>query len=165
MAFDAYLKIDGVDGEVMAKGVDKHIEIYSFSWGASNPTSAHSSGGKALSAGKVSVSSFNLMKKCDKTSTVLFQSCCTGKMFKKATVTMRKAGGEGGQAPFLVYDFYDLLIESVQWSGSSGGDDTPTESVSFAFTKSEITYNQIDDKGSPNKVGQAMFDLATVSAK
>lgn len=163
MAFDTYIKFDGIDGEVTAKGMDKSIEIYSFSWGASNPTSAHSSGGKALSAGKVSVSSFNLMKKADKTSTVLFQSCAIGKMIKKATLTMRKAGGEGGQAPFLIYEFSDIFIESVQWSGSSGGDDTPTESVSFAFTKVDITYNQIDDKGSPTKAGQASYDLAAVS--
>ena len=32
------------------------------------------------------------------------------------------------------------MVESVQWSGSSGGDDTPTESVSFAFAKVEIDY-------------------------
>jgi type VI secretion system secreted protein Hcp len=163
MAFDTYIKFDGIDGEVTAKGMEKTIEIYSFSWGASNPTSAHSSGGKALSAGKVSVSSFNLMKKVDKTSAQLFQNCCTGKMINKATVTMRKAGGDAGQAAFLVYEFTDLLVESVQWSGSSGGDDTPTESVSFAFGKVDITYNQIDKKGSPTKAGQAAYDIAAVS--
>ena len=33
------------------------------------------------------------------------------------------------------YDFTDVMVESIQWSGSSGGDDTPTESVSFAFAQ------------------------------
>src|SRR4051812_6380869 len=105
MSFDTYLKLDGVEGEASAKGAEKQIEIYSFSWGASNPVSAGSSGGKALSAGRVSISSFNIMKKCDKASAPLFQACASGKNFAKATVTLRKAGGDGGQAPFLVYEF------------------------------------------------------------
>jgi type VI secretion system secreted protein Hcp len=165
MAFDTYLKIEGVEGEATAVGVEKQIEIYSFSWGASNPVSVASSGGAALSAGKVSISSFNIMKKADKASTALFQACANGKNFPKAWVTMRKAGGEGGQAPFLQYDFETVMVESIQWSGSSGGDDTPTESVSLAFSKVAITYSTLDAKGSPTKAGQAAWDLSKVSAK
>ena len=53
MAFDTYIKIDDVAGEAKAKGVEGQIEIYSFSWGASNPVSASSSGGEHLSAGSL----------------------------------------------------------------------------------------------------------------
>src|SRR4051812_1719274 len=165
MAFDTYLKIEGVDGEVTATGMEKQIEIYSFSWGASNPVSVASSGGHGLTAGRVSISSFNIMKKSDKASTTLFQACATGKNFPKASVIMRKAGGDAGQSPFLQYDFETIMVESIQWSGSSGGDDTPTESVSLAFAKVAITYNTIDAKGSPTKAGQAAWDLSKVSAK
>jgi len=49
-ASDYYLKIDGVDGESSA--APANIEVQSFSWGASNPTSVGSSG---MSAGKVAV--------------------------------------------------------------------------------------------------------------
>ena len=66
---------------------------------------------------------------------------------------------------FLIYEFETVMVESIQWSGSSGGDDTPTESVSLAFAKVTITYNTVDDKGNPTKAGQAAWDLATVSAK
>jgi type VI secretion system secreted protein Hcp len=165
MAFDAYLKIAGVDGEVTAKGMEKTVEIYSFSFGASNPTSVASSGGAGMSAGKVSLSSFNFMKKLDKASSSLFQSCCTGKHFDKATLTLRKAGGDGGQAVFLEYVLTTVFVDSVQWSGSTGGDDTPTESVSFSFAKIELTYSTLDAKGSPAKAGQAAWDAVKVSAK
>ena len=50
---------------------------------------------------------------------------------------------------FLQYDFTDVMVESIQWSGSSGGDDTPTESVSFAFAKVKVTYNKQDDAPAP----------------
>ena len=36
MAFDAFLKLDGIDGESVPEGYEKWIEVLSFSWGASN---------------------------------------------------------------------------------------------------------------------------------
>jgi type VI secretion system secreted protein Hcp len=164
MAFDTYLKLDGVEGEVTTKGFEKQIEIYSFSWGASNPTTV-SPGGGGLGAGRVSVSSFNIMKKSDAASPKLFQSCCTGKHIPKATVTMRKAGGDSAVA-FLVYEFEGLMVESVQWSGSTGGDDTPTESLSLAFSKVSIRYTPQGIKGAaaPKPI-EGAWDITTVSAE
>jgi type VI secretion system secreted protein Hcp len=163
MAFDTYMAISGLDGESTAKGMEKQIEIFSWSIGASNPATI-SPGKSGISAGRVSISSFNVMKKTDKTSPTLFSKCCAGKDFETITVSMRKAGGDAGQKAFLVYKFTSCMVESVQWSGSSGGDDTPTESVSFAFAKVDVTYNVQDTKG--GTVGNpvlASWDLTTVS--
>jgi len=162
MAFDTFLDLKGIEGESTAKGMEKKIEIYSFSWGASNPTTV-SSGATGLSAGKVSISSFNIMKKTEKSSPKLFLACCQGKHLDSAVVTMRKAAGDAGQKAFLTYTFTDVMVESVQWSGSSGGDDTPTESVSLAFAKVAISYQQQDSKG--GNVGNAVdasWDLTAV---
>jgi type VI secretion system secreted protein Hcp len=165
MAFDTFLDIKGVEGESTAAGFEKKIEIFSFSWGASNPTTVGSASG-GLSGGKVSVSSFNAMKKTEKSSADLFQACATGKHFDSATVTMRKAGGDAGQKAFLIYKFEDVMVESIQWSGSSGGDDTPTESVSLSFGKVEVEYwGQNAKKGDVKPLGQAAWDLTKVSAK
>lgn len=163
MAFDTYLelKTPNVEGETTAAGYEKKIEIYSFSWGASNPTTV-SPGKDGLSAGRVSISSFNIMKKTEKSSARLFKACCTGEHFGEALVHLRKATGEGGQKPFLTYKFTDVMVESIQWSGSSGGDDTPTESVSFAFGKVEVEYFMQDDKGALKTAGQASWDLTKV---
>ncbi len=165
MAFDTYLKFDDgakIKGESTSKGMEGTIEIFSFSFGASNPTTV-GSGSTGLTGGRVSISSFNFMKKCDKSSTALFQACCGGTHIDSATVTLRKAGGDAGQQPFLVYTFTDVMIESVQWSGSTGGDDTPTESVSLAFGKIQIDYSTQDDKGKMSKAGNATWDLTKVS--
>jgi type VI secretion system secreted protein Hcp len=162
MAFDTFLDLAGVEGESTAKGFENKIEIYSFSWGASNPTTV-GSGATGLSASKVSISSFNIMKKTEKSSPTLLAACCNGKHFDTATVTMRKAAGDGGQKPFLIYKFTDVMVESVQWSGSSGGDDTPTESVSLAFAKVEVEYQQQDSKGGTvGKPVKAGWDLTKV---
>jgi type VI secretion system secreted protein Hcp len=164
MAFDTYMQIaDGTDvvGEATASGIPKGaFEIFSFSWGASNPTTVGTTG-SGLSAGKVSVSGFNVMKKSEKSSPKLFAACCTGQHYKAAQVICRKAAGTAGkQSIFIQYDFTDVMVESVQWSGSSGGDDTPTESVSFAFGKVKVTYNTQNSADGTTSVGAtASWDL------
>ena len=48
MAFDAFLKFEGgpkVEGESNRKGFEKQIDVFSFSFGASNPSSIGMSGG------------------------------------------------------------------------------------------------------------------------
>ena len=160
MAFDTYLKIATVDGEALQSNHEKWIEIYSFSWGASNPTTVGPGSG-GLSAGRVSVSSFNVMKKTEASSAKLFAACCNGTHFADATVEMSKATGEGGQGVFLKYVFTDVMVESIQWSGSGGGDDTPSESTSFAFGQIQIDYKAQDTvKGTlDTKSTMATWDL------
>lgn len=167
MAFDTYMVIDKaavVKGEATAKGLTPAtgwFEIYSFSWGASNPTTVGTTA-TGLSAGKVSVSSFNVMKKSENSSPTLFQACCAGTHYKTGCVVMRKAATT--QTIFIQYDFQDLMVESIQWSGSSGGDDSPTESVSFAFAKVNITYfPQKTDTGAEGTKNTASWDLTTAA--
>jgi type VI secretion system secreted protein Hcp len=169
MAFDTYMQVgDGtvVVGEATASSIPTgSFEIFSFSWGASNPTTVGTTGG-GLSAGKVSVSSFNVMKKSEKSSPILFSSCCNGSHYASATVVMRKAAGTSGkQSTFIQYVFTDVMVESIQWSGSSGGDDTPTESVSFAFAKVAITYNMQNTQTGVTSTGSAAtWDLTAAQS-
>lgn len=166
MAFDTYLMIDSasvVKGEATATGMTPAtgwIEIFSFSWGASNPTTVGTTAA-GLSAGKVSISSFNIMKKLENSSPNLFQACANGQHFKTANILLRKAAGTAGkQTVFLQYDFADVMIESIQVSGSAGGDDTPTESVSFAFaTITETYWPQNTETGGQGTKNTASWDL------
>jgi type VI secretion system secreted protein Hcp len=146
MAFDCFLNLDTIPGEATAKGFEKTIEIFSFSWGASSPVTV-SSGKGGLSASKVSISSFNLMKRTELSSPKLFLACCSGTHIPKAVVSMRKQTGAGGQGVFLIYTFSEVMVESIQWSGSSGGDDVPTESVSLAFGSVTVEYKTQDATG------------------
>lgn len=157
MAYDAFIKLTGIKGEATASKFEGAIDIHSFSWGASNPVS---NTGAGLGAGKVSISSFNFMKKTDNASPGIFSACCAGTHIASCSVHLRKAGGD--QIEFLTYNFNDVMVESVQWSGSSGGDDTPTESVSIAFTKVEIKYISQDAKGKAGSPVVGSWDLKAV---
>lgn len=159
MAFDTYLKINGVAGEAMHKSHAGEMEILSFSLGASNPATVGTGTG-GLSAGRVSVSTMDIMKKSDKASPILFQACCNGKHFDQAVITLNKATGEGGQSPFLKYTLTDVMVERVQWMGNgTTGDDTPAESVSLAFAKIEVEYQQQDAKGAVGSPVLASYHL------
>jgi type VI secretion system secreted protein Hcp len=158
MAFDCFIWFEepgggGVlpEGETLDKEYSskKAFEVYSWSLGASNPVNIGSQSGGA-SAGKVSISSFNMMKRTDKGSPKLFKTCCTGGHFGKVTVALRKSGqdkAKGGEA-FLVFEFKKCFVESIQWSASSGGDEVPTESVSIAFGSIKMGYKPQNKDGS-----------------
>ena len=163
MPFDAYIDIAEVPGEATTKGFEKKIEIFSFSWGASNPvTLGPGSGGAA--AGRVSISSFNVMKKTDVASSKLFKACCTGDHYDLMTVSLRKQTGTGGQDSFLIYKFNEVYVESIQWSGSTGGDATPTESVSFAFGKVTVEYKTQGKDGKLVAGTPVVWDITKVDA-
>ena len=161
MAFDTYLNIPEVPGEATAAGMENQIAILSFSLGASNPATlgATATGG---GAGQVTLSDFNIMKKTEKSSAGLFKACANGSHYPKATVIMRKAGTT--QNEFLKYEFEKVYVTSIQWAGSTGGDDSPTESVSFAYGKVTVTYTPQDDTGAPKGEPQiASWNVQTVS--
>jgi type VI secretion system secreted protein Hcp len=163
MPFDSYLELDGIPGEATAKGFEKKIEIYSFSWGASAPVTV-GAGSSGMSASRVSISSFNVMKKTDVASTKLFNAACLGTHIPKATLSLRKQTGVGGQDVFLSYIFEEVMVESIQWSGSSGGDDTPTESLALAFGKVTVEYKVQDKAGKLTAGTPVVWDLRTVAA-
>jgi type VI secretion system secreted protein Hcp len=156
MSFDCFLQIKGSNaptGESTDSTYPKWIALDSFSFGASNPSTI-GPGAPGSGGGRVSVSSFNVMKPYDNSSPDLFLGCCLGNHFESATVVLRKAGG--GQNVFLQYDFKEVYIDSVQQSGSSGGGDRPTESVSFSFEQVQVTYTpqtSTGAKGTPNVKG------------
>lgn len=162
MAFDAFMKLTGVDGPVTRKGLEKFIEVLSYSFGASQSISAEASGG--MSGGKPTISSMSLMKRTDATSPGLFATCCGGKHYPEVLIQLFKSGGTN-QVKFLEYKLTKVFIESVQWSGSGGGDDTPMESLSLAFQKIEMTYMPQDEKGGVGKPQIAMYDTANASTK
>jgi hypothetical protein len=81
-AFDAFLKIDGIDGEATATGHEDQIEILSFSWGVSNPSALAQHGGSG-SGGPVLLP-VTMAKRIDKATPKLMRAAVAGEVFKNA---------------------------------------------------------------------------------
>jgi type VI secretion system secreted protein Hcp len=143
MAVDMFLKLDGVNGESKDKVHAKEIDVLSWSWGMSNSGSAHVGGGAG--AGKVNVQDISITKYIDSSSPKIMLSCCDGKHFAKAKLTVRKAGG---QAPveYVIINMEEVLITSTT-TGATGAEDRLTENIQLNFAKVNLDYTPQSDKG------------------
>ena len=155
MAFDMFLKIDGIEGESKDAKHKDQIDVLSYSWGVSNAGSP--GGGSGGGAGKASFQDFSFVHRTGKASPKLFLACASGKHIKQAVLTCRKAGGK--QQEFLKITFSDVLISSFQQGGSTGGDDVPVESVSFDFGKVDERYTEQDASGKPGQTFSGAWDV------
>lgn len=141
MASDYLLELDGVKGESKDDKFKDCIEVDSFSWGASNPTSFGFGGGGGT--GKVSFQDMHFTKVTDKASPVLFFKCASGDHLGKACLHVRKAGK-------TQQEFYTITLETFAVSSfSSGGHSGAgvTESFSLGFAKLKFEYKEQSDKG------------------
>jgi len=152
---DYFLKINGIPGESQDHKHKDEIHVNSWSWGESN-SGTHSAGGGG-GAGKVSMQDFHFTMFVNKATPKLLLACAKGEHIKDATLTCRKAGKE--PQPFLVYKFYDLLISSYQTGGSDGSNTVPMESVSFNYSKIEVTYKEQKPDGSLGGAVEAKYNL------
>jgi type VI secretion system secreted protein Hcp len=155
MAVDMFLEIKEVPGESMKKGHEGQIDIVSFSFGAVQHGS-FARGGAGGGSGKAEFQDISIVKEVDKSSPKLFQACAAGTHFPKATVFVRKAGDK--PLEYYKVELKDLMVSSVQNSGSSSGD-TVMESITLNCAVINFTYVEQDAKGGAGKTVTAGFDV------
>ena len=143
MALDMFLDIEGVPGESIDKAHKGHISLLAWSWGTSQSGSTHL--GPGGGSGKVNVQDVSFTKFVDSSSHLLLLNCCNGKHITKATLTIRKAGGDA-PLDYLVVTFEDIIVSSYS-TGGSGGEDRLTENVSLNFAKFKLEYTKQTKEG------------------
>lgn len=151
MAYDAFLKFDGIEGESTDQQHKGEVDVLSFHWGVSQAATAC-----GRNASKPQLHDFTFMKKTDKSSPLLFLACAEGSHIKSATLTVRKAGER--PLEFLKYRLSDVLISSYMPGGNSAADDIPMEQVSLNFAKIEVDYMTQDATGQ-SKQAAASFNF------
>ncbi len=155
MAFDTFIKIDGIPGESTD---DKHkdwIEVLSYNHGVSQPVSATASSSGGGTAERSEHQDFSIVKLMDKASPKLYELCASGKHIKDVTVELCRAGGD--KLKYMEIKMEQVVISHVAPGGASQtGDGFPTESVAFNFGKIKLTYTQqkrADGSGGGNVTG------------
>ena len=142
MAIDCNLKIDGVDGESAHKDHKGEIQVLSWSWGVSQPSTNGVGGGAGK--GKASPASLKWTHAYDKASPVLAKQCASGKHFPTAVLTVRKAGE--GQQDFLKVTMKKVLITGVAPGANAAGD--VSETVTMDYDDIEFEYKEQKPDGS-----------------
>jgi len=155
MAIDYFLKIDGIPGESLDSKHKGEIDVESWSWGEANPLPPGGHGGGG-GAGKVQVQDFQFTTRVSAASPNLLLACASGKHFKSAVLTARKAGK--GQQEFLTFSLSDVLVSAYQ-TGGVEGEVVPGDSVSLNFSKIQVEYKQQQPDGSLGTSFKAGWDV------
>lgn len=108
-----------------------------------------------IGSGKVTFNPFQITRKSDRASPLLFTMCCTGEHFQQVSLYLRRAGGQGGLAgastaasgmTFLRFDFALVGVKTISWSGADG-DEACKEEVTFEYGALQVSYVQQDVSG------------------
>ena len=152
MAVDVFLKLGDIKGESKDAAHKGEIDVLSWSWGVSQTGTMGVGGGGG--AGKANFNDLSIMHAVDKASPVLMAKCASGEHIKEAVLVSRKAGK--GQQEYLIIKMNDILVTSVQPSGSS---EHPMESVSLNFAKIDLEYKPQKDDGSLDAGVHFVYDI------
>lgn len=155
MASDAYLKLEGIKGESIQPNHTGEIEVQAFQFGANNMADVVT--GTGAGTGSANLSGLSVMKKFDAASAELFQSCCQGKHFDKATLSVYKAAGDKA-LKYITFDMENVFVDNINWSGSDGGG-IPMENLGIVFSKILVTYVEQKPDGSAGGNHTGSWDL------
>ena len=148
MAYDAFMKIPGVDGESTVAGHVGEIELDSFSFGLTNVQSSPTGG----ETGRPVFQDFHFTSKVGKHSPQLFMACANGKHIGSALLTLESVNRKGTVAPdlkisfskifFTEYKVMDIVSVKLEDAVSPEGGlvtSGPEDSASFSFQSVEVS--------------------------
>jgi type VI secretion system secreted protein Hcp len=154
MGHDIFLKIDGIDGESQDASHKNEIEVNCWGWRISQQSSLHSGSGGGT--GKATVDDLEFEHQVDRASPNLMMYCLTGKHIDKATLVVRKAGGN--PLEYLKFTMHDVIVTKVQPS-SNRISEGPRELVRLSFSQVSQEYVIQNAQGGSGGVVTASFDI------
>lgn len=152
-----FLDIDGIDGEAMADGYEKQIDVLAWSWGLSFSGTTHVDMGGG--EGKSSVSDLSITKYVDAATSQLTLSVLTGQPIKSASISVTNSGADGKLVEYLSLDMENVLITSQSTGGSNGGDRL-TENISLNFASLCLQYTRFDAEGKSTTQDPVCWNIA-----
>lgn len=136
MAFDAFIKIDGIEGESTDEKHSGWIEAISYNCGVNQNASATASSAGGGSSERADFDKFTFAKQLDKASPKLAIACAAGTHLDSIVVEICRAGDD--KVKYMEYKMTNCIISSVK---TAGGGDFPSENVSIDFGKIEWSYS------------------------
>ena len=139
--FDAFIKIDGIQGESTDAKHKDWIEVLSYGHSVAQAISKTASSAGGASGERVDFGPLHIVKAVDRASPKLFDFACAGRHIKEITIEVCRAGGD--KQKYIEIKIEQALISNYSHSGeNSGTAEFPTETVVFAPGILRITYFQ-----------------------
>jgi len=138
MAFDAFIRIDGIEGESSDDMHQGRIEVVSYETDVKQNVSSTASSAGGASVGRNDFGAVSIVKLQDKSTPLLLFACASGKHIDKIIVHLCRSGGD--KTKFMEYELTNCLISRVSVAG--GGGEFPHEVVDIDFGKIKWIYSQ-----------------------
>ena len=119
MAVDMFLEIQEIPGKSQKKGHEGQWDLLSFSYGVVQQGSFQV-GGRGGGSGKAEFQDISIVKYVDKASPKLFEACAKRHPLRQGYDLC--AQGRRNPLEYLKIELEDLIVSSVQNSGSASGD-------------------------------------------
>ena len=163
MAFDAFIKIDGIPGESTDAKHKNWIEISSYRWDLNQPASATASTAGGATAERVNISPLQFSHLLDKAAPKLYETCCNGTHIREVKLEICRAGGD--KMVYFEVTLNQVIVSNCSAS-SSIGEDFPSQIVTLSAGSYTWKYNQ-QDKQSGTNMGSVScgWDLSTNKPK
>jgi type VI secretion system secreted protein Hcp len=159
MAFDAYLKIEGIEGDATDSNHHGWIQLDSFSHSVMNEATGHSMGGHHT-GGRCHHGDITVIKPLDGSSPTLSLACCQGKSHASAVIELCRSGASGiDLVPYQKVELNDVTITSVNPQAVNGAA-FPTETVTMTYKAIKWTYTKTDTSGNPTGEIVTGWDLS-----
>lgn len=140
-ALNAYLKIEGIDGEATEANHDKWIDVLAFSHNVMIPYSAS----LGRTTGTQEHYPLRVTKMIDKATPKLYEACVQDQSIASVQLDCCTAFGEELKV-FYKIELQNAKIISVQDYGVASGD-IPTETISLNYEAIRWTYTEYDAAG------------------
>lgn len=165
----AYMKIDGIDGNVSAKGLEKTIEVTSAHFCVKRNMNTKPGAVADREGTKPSLSEFTITKQVDSASPYLFKDAAVGTTIPTVEVKFVNTGK--GLAEYHTITLKDVLVSGYELEHDERGQPDkesanrkPSEKVTFNYAHIEVKntpFSKDHKAGSPVSTG---YNLETAQA-
>ncbi|MEN4749016.1 type VI secretion system tube protein Hcp [Pseudomonas sp. Ps21-P2] len=139
MSFDAFMQVNGIEGESLDADHKGWVELLSYHYDAIQSISQSASSNGGASAGGVSLGDFRVTKYIDRATPKLFELCCRGSHIEHVTIRIHRAGAEK-------FKYLDIVLEEVLISTVSGQGaelaGLPVEAITLNYGRIKFEYTQ-----------------------
>jgi type VI secretion system secreted protein Hcp len=138
MSMDAYLKIEGINGESEDDRHRNWIEVSNVMYAVNQPRAEGVSSAGGLTSGRAELYPIMFKKLADVSSPILLQTCAAGKTIPKAVFEFMRADGEGKPIAYFKIELENLMIAHITPDSGDGG--IIGERVSLAYARIKWNY-------------------------
>ena len=138
--FDAFVKIDGINGESSDQKYTGWIEVLYYDFSVAQKVSQTASTAGGATAERADFSEFTFSKSLDVSSPNMALACAEGRHINTIEIEFCRAG----KAIYMRYKLTDCLISKVSTIGNG---DFPEEEVAINYGRIELAYTQQSRNG------------------